>query len=71
MTKRKHQQECFGELFQQECFTQFFRRIYGREFTEADLRQILEEQYGIKPDAKGYYYRSQFEPLWKQLEKPQ
>jgi hypothetical protein len=56
---------------QSESFAQLFRRTYGRDFTEADLRQILEREFGIKPDADGYYYRSQFEPLWKQMEEPQ
>jgi hypothetical protein len=55
----------------QESFAQRFRRTYGREFTEADLYRILKEQFGIEPDSKGNYYRSQFEPLWKQMEKPQ
>jgi hypothetical protein len=53
-----------------------FRRVVrqthdGREFTKADLKPILKEEFGITPDAEGKYYRSQFEPLWKQMEKPQ
>jgi hypothetical protein len=54
-----------------ESFAQWFRRTHGRQLTEADLRQFLEDEFGIKPDADGYYYRSQFEPLWRQMEKPQ
>lgn len=54
-----------------ESFAQLFRRTHGRDFTEADLRRILEQEFGIKPDAAGYYYRSQFEELWKQMETPQ
>ena len=54
-----------------ESFAQWFRRTYGRPLTEADLRRLLEQEFGIKPDANGYYYRSQFEPFWKQMENPQ
>jgi hypothetical protein len=54
-----------------ESFAQWFRCTHGRQLTEADLRQILEQEFGIKPDADGYYHRSQFEPLWRQMEKPQ
>jgi hypothetical protein len=54
-----------------ETFAAWFRRTHGRPLTERDLRQILEEQFGIKPDANGYYPHSQFEPLWRQMEKPQ
>jgi hypothetical protein len=54
----------------QESFAAWFRRTYGRPVTERDVRRLLEE-LGIKPDANGYYHRSQFEPLWQQMEKPQ
>ena len=54
-----------------EGFAQWFRRTHGRDLTEADLQRILEQEFGIKPDASGRYYRSQFEALWKQMEKPQ
>jgi hypothetical protein len=52
-------------------FAATFRRAYGRDLTEADLRRILKDEFGIEPDAEGYYHRRQFESLCKQMEKPQ
>jgi protoporphyrinogen oxidase len=54
-----------------ESFAAWFRRTHGRELTEPDLRQLLEDWFGIRPDANGYYHRSQFEPFWKQMEELQ
>ena len=53
-----------------ESFAQYWRRVHGRDLTEADLRRLLKEEFGIEPDADGYYHRHQFEPFWRQMEKP-
>jgi hypothetical protein len=51
-------------------WVELFRRRHGRDPTRADLERILDEEFGIKPDADGRYHRGQFEPLWKQIDDP-
>jgi hypothetical protein len=63
--------ELIERLLKRRNWAELFRRCQGRDPTRADLERILDEEFGIKPDAGGIYHRSQFEPLWKQMEKPQ